>query len=298
MATAVLSAELVTEERVPSDFAPFSIRAESTDRYPFPRHGAGLLNSSAPPELTDTQLDLVGSGFTDAAFRGLVADFQPNGAHAGPETLVVADALRVAAELLAERLLGLRIGRRAFIVTTTAEVLKHLSDRQPALIVAEARLVDGGILRLAEELDRTRHPARLVVLTRRLPDFTNKRLRESGVAAILDKSMGLSSILKQLLHVALGGRIPVPAIEFADEETILPEGTPGAGLSFIRQLTTRQYEVLILLAEGHSVKDVAAELGLSSKAVDSLKYRMMKTLNFNDRVQLTRFAIREGLIDP
>ena len=56
-------------------------------------------------------------------------------------------------------------------------------------------------------------------------------------------------------------------------------------------------EVLRFLAQGHSVKEVATKMHLSAKSVDSHKYRIMKKLGIHDRVHLTRFAIREGLLE-
>ncbi len=63
-------------------------------------------------------------------------------------------------------------------------------------------------------------------------------------------------------------------------------------------LTERQIEVLTHLAEGKTVKEVAHILHLSHKSVDSHKYRIMNRLHVHDRVHLSRFAIREGLIEP
>ncbi len=63
-------------------------------------------------------------------------------------------------------------------------------------------------------------------------------------------------------------------------------------------LTERQLEVLTHLAEGKTVKEVAHILHLSHKSVDSHKYRIMNRLHVHDRVHLSRFAIREGLIEP
>jgi len=62
-------------------------------------------------------------------------------------------------------------------------------------------------------------------------------------------------------------------------------------------LTSRQREILCLLAEGLSVKEVAAKIHLSAKSVDSHKYRIMRKLNLHDRVLLARYAIRHGLIE-
>ncbi len=62
-------------------------------------------------------------------------------------------------------------------------------------------------------------------------------------------------------------------------------------------LTQRQLEVFIHLAEGKTVKEVAREMKLSQKSVDSHKYRIMQRLQLHDRVHLSRLAIREGYID-
>ena len=66
----------------------------------------------------------------------------------------------------------------------------------------------------------------------------------------------------------------------------------------IARLTDRQLDVLVRIAEGKSVKEVAQDLHISAKAVESHKYRLMRTLEMNDRVRLCRWAIREGIIQP
>jgi len=68
--------------------------------------------------------------------------------------------------------------------------------------------------------------------------------------------------------------------------------------SGLSSLTNRQLEVLRLLAKGQSVKQVAQTMRLSEKSVDSHKYRLMNKLDIHDRVELARFAIREGLTTP
>lgn len=62
-------------------------------------------------------------------------------------------------------------------------------------------------------------------------------------------------------------------------------------------LTNRQLDILKRIASGQSLKEIAADLSLSEKSVDSHRYRLMKKLGIHDRVLLCRFAIREGLIE-
>lgn len=69
------------------------------------------------------------------------------------------------------------------------------------------------------------------------------------------------------------------------------------GESGLSSLTNRQLEVLRHLAVGQSVKEVARQMHLSEKSIDSHKYRIMNKLGIHDRVELARFAIREGLVE-
>jgi DNA-binding NarL/FixJ family response regulator len=66
----------------------------------------------------------------------------------------------------------------------------------------------------------------------------------------------------------------------------------------LSSLTGRQLEVLRHLARGESVKEIARQMHLSQKSIDSHKYRIMNKLGIHDRVELARFAIREGLSNP
>jgi len=60
----------------------------------------------------------------------------------------------------------------------------------------------------------------------------------------------------------------------------------------------RELEVLRLIAAGHSVKECAKLLGRSTSTIDNHKARLMKKLNCHRLVELTRLAIREGLVPP
>jgi DNA-binding NarL/FixJ family response regulator len=76
-----------------------------------------------------------------------------------------------------------------------------------------------------------------------------------------------------------------------------PERTGAAGPG-TAHLSARQLDLLRHLASGLSVKEIAHAMRMSYKSVDSLKYRLMRRLAIRDRVGLTRFAIREGLVTP
>lgn len=63
-------------------------------------------------------------------------------------------------------------------------------------------------------------------------------------------------------------------------------------------LTERQIEILVLLAQGQSSKEIAYDLGLSSKTVDVHRARIMERLQLDDLASLTLYAVRKGLVKP
>ena len=70
------------------------------------------------------------------------------------------------------------------------------------------------------------------------------------------------------------------------------------GLNPLDRLTPRQREVLQLVAEGHTTKEIAKRLGIGAKSVESYRAQLMEALDIHDIASLTRFAIRMGLVSP
>jgi len=62
-------------------------------------------------------------------------------------------------------------------------------------------------------------------------------------------------------------------------------------------LSEREREILVLLAEGHSLKAIATQLDLSVKTVDAHKVNLMRKLDLHDRSELIRYAIRKRLVE-
>jgi two-component system response regulator NreC len=72
---------------------------------------------------------------------------------------------------------------------------------------------------------------------------------------------------------------------------------PGRERPAYTLLTDRERQILILLAEGYSLKEIATRLSLSVKTVDTHKYNIMRKLDIHDRAGLIRYAIRKKLIE-
>jgi DNA-binding NarL/FixJ family response regulator len=120
-----------------------------------------------------------------------------------------------------------------------------------------------------------------------------------GVQAMgyLTKREGTATLLRAVREVAAGGAF------FSDEvRSRIVVGLDGAVLagdarSRASTLTARELEILRHIASGLTKKRIADEMSLSIKTVERHADNMMQKLNIHDRVELTRFALREGLIE-
>jgi DNA-binding NarL/FixJ family response regulator len=74
-------------------------------------------------------------------------------------------------------------------------------------------------------------------------------------------------------------------------------GSPS-GADTVLSLTSRQREVLQLLAEGRSLKEIATILNISTKTVEYHKYRMMEDLDIKTTAELIRYAVKQGIAEP
>ncbi|MEJ2476583.1 MAG: response regulator transcription factor [Desulfobacterales bacterium] len=97
------------------------------------------------------------------------------------------------------------------------------------------------------------------------------------------------------MHDAMQGKTYVTPIIAGDLINSFQGGTPLKG-ELKADLSPRQREVLQLIAEGKSIKEVAATLRISSRTVEFHKYRIMEQLNIKTSAELVQYAVKHGII--
>jgi len=116
----------------------------------------------------------------------------------------------------------------------------------------------------------------------------------SGAAGYLPKSAASAELGLAIEHVMGGRKYLSPSIEQKAASKLdqhKREGEPAPA-----ELTPRQLEVLTLIAEGHSTKDIAKHLSISVKTVETHRAQLMDRLNIHDIASLVRYAIKMGLV--
>lgn len=176
------------------------------------------------------------------------------------------------------------------------EAVRIILERQP-----DVALMDIWMPRLSG-IDATRRIEKLGVATKVLVlsmhesrNYVEEVLK-AGASGYVVKNADSEDLLAAIDAVCAGGSYLSPSITQQVVDVIArPQSEVGAGIA---ALTDREREVLGLIAEGLSSKEIAAMLGVSLKTVDSHRSNLMDKLDIHKVSGLVRFAIREGLVEP
>jgi DNA-binding NarL/FixJ family response regulator len=166
-------------------------------------------------------------------------------------------------------------------------------DLKPDLIVLDARLpgLSGAdiLRRIGKQLKGTRV---LVFSAYESPALVREML-EAGAHGFVEKTAGLTEFKKGLGTIAQGGTYFGPGVA-ALLRTVVANNSSTSG---IETLTDREREILKLVAESNSTKEIAQKLGISVKTVDNHRTNLMRKLDLHDVASLTRYSLEIGLID-
>jgi len=122
-----------------------------------------------------------------------------------------------------------------------------------------------------------------------------RRALEAGASGFVLKHSAPAELVTAI-RAALAGKTYLTP-QLAGEVLDAMKDRPERAADPIATLTPRQRQVLQLLAEGRSAKEIASGLSISARTVEFHKYQVMETLGLHTNAELTRFAIRNGLVD-
>jgi DNA-binding NarL/FixJ family response regulator len=179
---------------------------------------------------------------------------------------------------------------------TAAEALTETLARKPDVILVDLNIPDRDGIELLGALRAQLPSSKLLVLSGYDDEFRVAEALRAGAQGYLVKTAHIDEVIDGIRRIAVGGaplsaRI-AGAVVRAMRKPTGPEG--GGGLE---SLTPRERQVLRLLAAGVSTRDTAARLTISPKTVETHRVRIYAKLGCKSAVELTRIAVRTGLIE-
>jgi two-component system response regulator NreC len=199
-----------------------------------------------------------------------------------------------------------REGIRAILSSDPAiEIVSEASDGKAAVeqtlrLLPDVVLMDVSMPALIgyeaiREILRLQPKMRIVVLTMYEEEDIIRRCLRAGAAGYIVKDAPAAQLLEAVHAVHEGGHYLSPRVLKKVVSGYTDESTPPE--TRYDTLSAREREVLKLLAEGYTVKEIATRLNLSVKTAEAHKYNLMRKLDLHDRAGLIRYAISKKLID-
>lgn len=195
---------------------------------------------------------------------------------------------------LVRRGLGLLLARSEDIelvgeAGTAEEALEVVRSQRPDVLVLDLNMPGRPTLEVLAELTRELPETGVVVLTMEQDPGLASHAIELGARGYLIKRTVEDELLSAIRTLAAGGEHISDEVRVAINRRKREEQQPG-------RLTERELEVLKMIALGHTHQEVADQLGISVRTVESHRMHIMQKANLETRPDLVRYALSEGII--
>jgi len=175
------------------------------------------------------------------------------------------------------------------------ECLARVQELKPDILVLDIAMPDMNGEQVARELHQ-RHPDLKIIA---LSGYTDRQfvraLIKSGAVGYVVKSASGRELIQALRAVASGKNYLSPEVT-GTVMKLWGESAPEAGPSQTADLGRRETEVLKLIAEGHRSAKIAAQMGIAVATVEAHRRNILRKLNLHSVADLTRYALRLGLV--
>ena len=174
----------------------------------------------------------------------------------------------------------------------------HLTRKlHPAVIVMDIAMPMLNGLEATRQISKASPATRVLILSAHSDDVYVDQAVDLGAAGFLLKQTSAHTLASAIREVHEGNTFFAPEIsKHVLDRSTEPATRTGKAESNSFRLSSREMEVLQLIAEGMSNKKVAEKLGVSFKTVDKHRQRLMGKLDIHDIAGLTRYAIAKGII--
>ncbi len=176
------------------------------------------------------------------------------------------------------------------------DAIARSAELQPDLVLMDIAMPGISCFEATRQIRKARPDTKVILLTMYEDEEYLIEGMDAGAGAYVLKDSPSAQLVGAIRDVCRGGSYVSPRMlsRFVDHfrsRTFSPAGLPRSGV-----LTAREREVLKMLAEGDSVKEIACHFDLSVKTVEAHKFNLMRKLDIHNKAQLVQYAIQKRVI--
>jgi len=215
-----------------------------------------------------------------------------------PISVLLADDHSLVRDMLAARVEAESDLTVVAAVSNGQEAVEKAAEHGPEVVLLDIDMPGLSAFKAARRIKESSPQTRVIFLSAFFHDHYIEQALEIEASGYITKSEPPESVMRGIRTVTAG------AVYFSPEvQARLVVGPSGVRLGQVPRtranlLTARELEILRYLARGMAKKEIARTTGISVKTVEQHTTHLMDKLDIHDRVELARFAIREGLAEP
>ena len=176
---------------------------------------------------------------------------------------------------------------------TGQQVLDIVRAKPVDVVVLDIAMPDGNGLDVLRSLKRERPSLPVVVLSMHSEEQYGVLVLKAGASGYLTKECAPDQLIAAIRKVISGGKYISSAL--AEKLAFDLETDPNVPLH--ERLSSREYQVLGMIAIGKTVGEIAETLGLSAKTISTYRSRILEKMKMQKNAELTHYAVRQGLVD-
>jgi DNA-binding NarL/FixJ family response regulator len=176
------------------------------------------------------------------------------------------------------------------------EAVKVVESLRPDVVLMDVAMPGLNGLEAADRITKQWPQVRVIILSMHENEEYLRQALKAGALGYLLKGADLSELEHAIRAASRGETYLTPSVARYTAETYR-DGT-GRELTPLERLSPRQREILQLIAEGHSTKEMAYRLNLSVKTIETHRTQLMDRLDIHDIAGLVRFALKAGILPP
>lgn len=182
--------------------------------------------------------------------------------------------------------------------TTGRQAVAMTTKLRPAVVVMDIAMPHLNGLEATRQIRQALPHVKVLILSAHSDDAYVETVLALGAAGYLIKQTSAHCLSDAIREVRRGNTFlsPVIARRYKKRHQTSPD-RKGRAKTKVTRLSSRELEVLQLIAEGEANKQIAAELGISIKTVEKHRQHLMQKLDIHDTASLTRYAIAAGIIE-
>jgi len=174
------------------------------------------------------------------------------------------------------------------------EAIQQAHQTSPDVAVIDISMPGMDGLEVISQLNHYYPKLPILVLTMHEEEQYVVRAIGAGAKGYITKRSAPEQLVKAIRRLNMGGRY---LSNSAAESLALHMASGKRGRSLLDSLSNREIQVLRHLALGHTVREIAEAYHISTKTVDTYRYRLLKKLNLRNNAELSRFAIQNRLVE-